>query len=96
NLAEVNNSEGIVAKRKTSDWISGQRTNQWLKIKNWRYVTVVLTKYNQENGFFHGSVYKADSLVEMTVFRHGLTDEERRTLVDFIQTNGTKVSADHW
>jgi bifunctional non-homologous end joining protein LigD len=96
NIAQVNNSEGIVAKRRTSDWISGQRTNQWLKIKNWRYVTVVLTKYNQENGFFHGSVYHAESLVEITVFRHGLTDEERMTLVDFIQTKGKKVAQDNW
>ena len=66
-----NNAEGGIAKRKTSHWTSGQRTNQWLKIKNWRYVTVILTKYNQGNGFFHGSVYIAESLVEVTVFRHG-------------------------
>ncbi|WP_172373591.1 DNA ligase D [Sporosarcina jiandibaonis] len=96
NIAQVNNSEGVVAKRKTSDWLSGQRTNQWLKIKNWRYVTVVLTKYNQENGFFHGSVYIAESLVEITVFRHGFTDEERNILVDFIQTKGTKFNQDIW
>ncbi|QUW23680.1 DNA ligase D [Sporosarcina sp. Marseille-Q4063] len=96
NIAQVNNSEGIVAKRKTSDWMGGQRTNQWLKIKNWKYVTVVLTKYNQENGYFHGSVYQMESLVEITVFRYGFTDEERQTLVDFIQKKGTKVAQDNW
>ena len=92
-----NNAEGIIAKRIASEWISGQRTNQWLKIKNWRYVTVVLTKYNQENGYFHGAVYLTESsLVEITIFSHGLTDEERNTLVDFIQTKGTKITQDNW
>lgn len=91
-----NNAEGVIAKRKTSDWIDGKRTNQWLKIKNWKYVTVVLTMYNKENGFFHGSVYLAESLVEITVFSHGLTDEERKTLVELFQTKGTKVAQDHW
>lgn len=93
----TNNAEGIIAKRIASIWTSGQRTNHWLKIKNWRYVTVLLTKYNQENGYFHGSVYLTESsLVEITIFSHGLTDEERNTLVDFIKTKGTKVAQDSW
>ena len=36
------------------------------------------------------------SLVEITIFSHGLTDEERKTLVDFFQTKGTKVAQDNW
>ena len=94
--AVTNNGEGVIAKRKTSDWIAGKRTNQWLKIKNWKYVTVVLTTYNNENGFFHGSVYLADDLVEITVFSHGMTDEDRMTLVEFFQTKGTQIAQDLW
>ena len=35
-------------------------------------------------------------MVEITIFSHGLTDEERKTLVDFIQTKGTKIAQDNW
>lgn len=87
-----NNGEGIVSKRKTSKWLSATRTTNWLKIKNWRYVSVILTKYNKINGFFHGAIYHDKSLIEVTTFRHGLTEEETNTLKELFKSNGTTIT----
>lgn len=84
-----NNSEGIVAKSKKSFWESGVRSKEWLKCKNWRIVTVILTKYNETNGYFHGSVYNEKLILnEVAIFRHGFTDDEEKTLVTFIKQRG--------
>ncbi len=85
------NGEGIIAKKKTSKWLSNIRSKDWLKIKNWRYVTVIVHKYDKGNGYFHGSIYQQVNLKEIVIFRHGMTDEERKILVTFFQKNGTKV-----
>ncbi|RHW32403.1 DNA ligase D [Lysinibacillus yapensis] len=90
------NGEGIIAKKKNSLWDSGKRTNGWLKVKNWRYVTVILTLFDQENGYFNGAVYVDEKLEEITTFRHGLSDEEMQTLSTFFQTKGTRISATIW
>lgn len=90
------NGEGIIAKKKVSLWESGKRTNLWLKVKNWRIVTIILTVFDQMNGYFNGAVYAEDELVEITTFRHGLTDEQMQTLSTFFQTKGTKTSATTW
>lgn len=92
----VSNGEGIIAKRKTSKWVSNKRTTSWLKIKNWRYVTTILTKYNKSNGFFHGAIYKEDQLVEVVTFKHGLKEEESNTLIALFQSNGVKRSEIIW
>ncbi|QDQ02930.1 DNA ligase D [Lysinibacillus fusiformis] len=87
----ANNGEGVIAKRRTSKWISNLRSTDWLKIKNWRYVTVIVNKYDKGNGYFHGGVYQQTNFKEVVIFRHGMTDEERKTLVTFFQNNGSKV-----
>jgi bifunctional non-homologous end joining protein LigD len=92
----VSNGEGIVAKKKTSSWDSDKRTVHWLKIKNWRYVSVILTKYNEINGYFHGAIYNNETLVEVVIFRHGYKEEELNTLITFFQSNGTKVTKNSW
>ncbi len=92
----INNGEGIVAKRKTSKWISDTRSTNWLKIKNWRYVNVILTKYDKSNDYFGGDVYKNDSLVEVVSFRHGLQEDEHKILIALFQSNGTKLSESIW
>ncbi|MFC0470613.1 DNA ligase D [Halalkalibacter kiskunsagensis] len=92
----VYNGEGIVAKRSSSNWESAKRTPNWLKIKNWRYVTVILTKFDKNNGYFHGSIFSDNALIEIVVFRHGLNEEEERTLFTFFQNNGKKISANVW
>ncbi len=87
---KVYNGEGMVAKKKTSKWLENTRSNHWLKIKNWRYVTVIVTQYNHSNGFFHGSIYKESQLREIVTFKHGMTEEEHQTLVTFFQANGKR------
>ncbi|AOV08561.1 DNA ligase D [Sporosarcina ureilytica] len=96
NKITVHNGEGIIAKRKGSTWIEGTRTKQWLKIKNWRYVTVILTKYDESNGFFTGAVYKEGELTEIVTFLHGLEDEEIETLRTLFRTNGKQISRNMW
>ncbi|SOB98640.1 bifunctional non-homologous end joining protein LigD [Ureibacillus xyleni] len=96
NKVKKYHGEGIIAKKKTSVWESGKRSNQWLKIKNWRIVTVILTQYDQENGYFNGAVFKDGQLEVITNFRHGLLDEEMGTLSTFFLTKGTKTSATTW
>jgi len=87
---KVYNGEGMVAKKKTSKWIGDTRSNHWLKIKNWRYVTVIVTKYDHGNGYFHGSIYQQGELVEVVIFKHGMSEEERKTFIAFFQTNGKR------
>jgi len=90
------NGEGVIAKTVNSVWDSGVRSKQWLKLKNWRLVTVILTMYDKENGYFHGSVFKDNELVEIVNFKHGLSETESDTLVSFFQEHGKKVSAEVW
>ncbi|MGB3259322.1 DNA ligase D [Paenisporosarcina sp.] len=93
---KVSNGEGIVAKEKTSKWQSDKRTGHWMKIKNWRYVTVILSKYDHNNGFFHGSIYAKGKLIEVVTFRHGLKKEEMTTLKTLFESNGTLISSNVW
>ncbi|MDN4494953.1 DNA ligase D [Ureibacillus aquaedulcis] len=90
------NAEGMIAKKKSSLWESGKRSSLWLKVKNWRIITIILTLFDQTNGYFNGAVYYNDELREITNFRHGLKDEELQTLANFFQANGTKTSATTW
>ncbi|MCL1701668.1 DNA ligase D [Lysinibacillus sp. Bpr_S20] len=85
---QVYNGEGMIAKRKTSKWMADTRSIHWLKIKNWRYITVIVTKYNHGNGYFHGSIFQQEKLVEVVTFKHGMSEEERKTLIAFFQENG--------
>lgn len=96
NRVKVSNGEGIIAKKKTSKWVSNTRSVSWLKIKNWRYVDVVLTKYDKSNGFFNGAIYQNNVLLEVVSFRHGLTDEEYKTLVVLFESNGINQNGEVW
>lgn len=92
----TNNGEGLIAKQTKSTWSSAERTNKWLKIKNWRYISIILTKYDKSNGFFHGVVYQNGLLVEVVTFRHGLSEVELATLITLFQTKGTQLSNNTW
>ncbi|MCM3712097.1 DNA ligase D [Sporosarcina luteola] len=87
----LNNGEGAVAKRRESIWSHEKRTNQWLKVKNWRQVTVIITKYEQVNGFFTGAIYRGGQLFEVTTFKHGMSDEEMKTLSELFLANGHHI-----
>ncbi|MDG5472004.1 DNA ligase D [Jeotgalibacillus sp. ET6] len=88
--------EGIIAKRKTSKWESGKRSTEWLKEKNWRTITVFLTQWDKNNGYFTGAVMKNDDLIEIVHFRHGLEPEQEKTLQELFQSRGQKQSATIW
>ncbi|WP_252502604.1 DNA ligase D [Sporosarcina sp. Marseille-Q4943] len=91
NYIRHNNGEGAIAKRRKSVWSNEKRTNQWLKVKNWRLVTVIITKYEQVNGFFTGAIYREGHLIEITTFKHGMTDEEMKTLSELFLANGKNI-----
>ncbi|MEX3623560.1 DNA ligase D [Viridibacillus arvi] len=93
---KVGNGEGLVAKRKKSNWKGNTRSVNWLKIKNWRYVSVILTKYDKKNGFFHGSIINNELLTEVVTFRHGLKVDELKVLVTLFLSNGTNTSDSIW
>lgn len=96
NKVQVGHGEGIVAKGKSSKWESDIRTGQWLKIKNWKYVTVILTKYDQRNGFFHGSIFNREELVEVVTFKHGLSEDEKKILSTLFLSNGNASEKSTW
>lgn len=89
NKVKMYNGEGMIAKKRNSRWVEGSRTKEWLKIKNWRYVNVILMKYDASNGYFEGAVYKGDMLIDVVTFKHGLTAEEAATLATLFKQNGT-------
>lgn len=85
--------EGLVAKRKKSKYAEGERTNQWVKVKNWRVVSGILSTYNPDNGYFSVDVYKSgDNLVELGKFKHGLGSDDQKTLTDFFTSKGKKTN----
>lgn len=88
---KANNSEGIIAKKKYSKWLEAVRTKNWLKIKNWRYVDVIVIKFDQSNGFFTGAIYIEDNLIEIVSFKHGLKEEELNVLISIFKNNGIQV-----
>ncbi|BAK16611.1 predicted eukaryotic-type DNA primase [Solibacillus silvestris StLB046] len=83
------NGEGIIAKKRSSKWLENTRTKSWQKIKNWKHVNVILTKFDQLNGFFNGAIYQEDMLMEVVSFKHGLSEEESKTLIAFFKSKGT-------
>ncbi|HWI47188.1 MAG TPA: DNA ligase D [Rummeliibacillus sp.] len=96
NKIVINNGEGLIAKRKNSNWMSDTRTTSWLKIKNWRYVNIILTKFDKNNGYFDGAVYRDNTLIDVVSFRHGLNEEEFKTLATLFEANGTKLKGEVW
>ncbi|WP_459209027.1 DNA ligase D [Alkalihalophilus marmarensis] len=89
------NGEGLVAKKKTSTYRS-TRSKDWLKIKNWRYVQLIVTAYDKRNGYFEGSVLKDGELTAVTHFKHGMKDEEYTTLTALFKQNGEKRGKETW
>lgn len=90
---ELHNGEGIIAKQAASSWSPATRTRQWLKCKNWRLVPVIITKYDEINGYFHGSVFKESELLDIVIFKHGLAEKEWQTLIALFKKNGTKSAS---
>lgn len=88
--------EGVVAKKSGSKYVEATRSKNWLKIKNWKNVNVIVTKFEQSNGFFNGAIYNGDTLLEIVTFKHGLKDEESKALINMFKTHGSKLGSDLW
>jgi bifunctional non-homologous end joining protein LigD len=90
------NGEGIIAKKTTSKWVEATRTINWLKIKNWKYVDVILTKFDRSNGYFNAAVYQGETLVEVVTFVHGMKEEDKKTLIATFEKYGTLTNDQVW
>jgi len=85
----LENGEGIIAKQLKSKWEAGVRTQQWLKIKNYKYATFFITGYDKENGYFHVGVFQNKKIVPLGVFSHGISSTEREALLTIVRENKT-------
>jgi bifunctional non-homologous end joining protein LigD len=79
--------EGIVAKQKNSLWEEGKRSLQWLKFKNWKYVTCFVTSYEKTNGYFYVGVYKDKKIVGIGQVLFGFKPEEKQALQQTMRQN---------
>ncbi|WP_231887869.1 non-homologous end-joining DNA ligase [Fictibacillus phosphorivorans] len=87
NIVEVDQSEGIVAKRVSNKWISGLRTNEWIKVKNLKFHSFIILGYDTENGFFHVGVKKEHAVQFVGLFSHGISSQEKEALIQIIKKN---------
>ncbi|CAM3742015.1 DNA ligase D [Mesobacillus zeae] len=79
--------EGIVAKKSSSLWEEGKRTDGWLKYKNWKYVPCFITAYEKTNGYFHVSVYRDQIVHPIGQVLFGFQPAEKQALFDTIKKN---------
>lgn len=94
NIVFAAKSEGIVAKRKSSRYVSGKSHHDWYKIKNWRTIKGILTGYNSSNGYYDISVYNNNGeIMRIGTCKHGLDNETSRTLRSVFIQNGNQKGA---
>ncbi|MCM2531990.1 DNA ligase D [Neobacillus pocheonensis] len=79
--------EGIVAKHKDSLWEEGKRSTQWLKFKNWKYVSCFVTSFDKTNGYFYLGVYHEKTIHVIGQVLFGFKPEEKRALQQTIRQN---------
>jgi bifunctional non-homologous end joining protein LigD len=79
--------EGIVAKYKNSLWEEGKRSLQWLKYKNWKYVSCFVTSFDKTNGYFYVGVYKEDKIHVIGNVLFGFKPDEKQALQQAIKQN---------
>ncbi|MFD0956784.1 DNA ligase D [Virgibacillus alimentarius] len=82
--------EGIVAKRKSSTYLSGKKHQDWFKIKNWRVIHGFLTQLHTKNDYFTVNVYEQEAILEIGKCKHGLSKETAATLKQLFLTQGEK------
>lgn len=90
------NGEGVIAKISKSKWLGDTRSKNWLKIKNWRYIDVILMTLDRSNGFFKAGIYKNNTLIEVVTFKHGLNSEENQMLLTLFEEYGTLLNKEVW
>ena len=87
NKIKEEEGEGIVIKKKTSKWVSGKRTRNWLKVKNWITQVFVVTGYEKSNGYFHVGLVEKGTIKTAGLFSHGMSVEEKHALYQIICKN---------
>lgn len=95
-IVHLHQAEGIVAKLANSSYQKGKRTQSWQKIKNFRIIQGVITKWNMENDYFTVAHYLGDDLQVLGKCRNGFTSDQKQTLIDFIKQHGQKFNATTW
>jgi bifunctional non-homologous end joining protein LigD len=88
----LHDGEGIIAKQKNSLWEEGKRSLQWLKYKNWKYVSCFITALDKTNGYFYVGVYKEGSIQGIGQVLFGFKPDEKQALQSTIKQN--RVSED--
>jgi bifunctional non-homologous end joining protein LigD len=83
----LSDGEGIIAKHKNSLWEEGKRSLQWLKYKNWKYVSCFINAYDKSNGYFSVSVYKDKKIHPIGQVLFGFKPEEKQALQQTIKQN---------
>ncbi|MFD2213222.1 DNA ligase D [Metabacillus endolithicus] len=84
---KLEDGEGVIAKQQKGKWEAGVRTKQWLKIKNYKRACFFITGYDKENGYFHVGVYSKNNIIQVGVFSHGISSQERHALLQIIREN---------
>lgn len=79
--------EGIIAKNVNSKWTEGSRTTQWIKYKNWKFVSCFITTYDKTNGYFSLGVFKNDEIITIGQLLFGLKPDEKQALLQVIKEN---------
>lgn len=88
----LSDGEGIVAKQKNSLWQEGKRSEQWLKYKNWKFVSCFVTSYDKTNGYFFVGVYNGNKIQGIGQVLFGFKPDEKQALQQTLKQN--KVSED--
>ncbi|MFJ5757592.1 DNA ligase D [Neobacillus sp. NPDC093182] len=83
----LHDGEGIIAKQKNSLWEEGKRSLQWLKYKNWKYVSCFITAFEKTNGYFYVGVYKDGNTQGIGQVLFGFKPDEKQALQSTIKQN---------
>nr|WP_263328528.1 DNA ligase D [Neobacillus sp. Marseille-Q6967] len=89
----LHDGEGIIAKHKNSLWEEGKRSLQWLKYKNWKYVSCFITSYDKTNGYFFVGVYKDGKIHGIGQVLFGFKPDEKQALQKTIKQNSRSEDA---
>ena len=83
----LHDGEGIIAKHKNSLWEEGKRSLQWLKYKNWKYVSCFITAFEKTNGYFYVGVYKEGKIHGIGQVLFGFKPDEKQALQSTVKQN---------
>ncbi len=93
---QLEDGEGIIAKKISSTYKKGKRTTDWIKVKNYKTVTCFITAYQKENGYFHVGVFDGEEVKELGLFTHGMSSEEKSALIAVIKQNSVREDKDYF